>query len=33
MKKAYFTVAYVVLSVAAAILAAGAPAPWSGSGT
>ncbi len=32
MKKAYFHIAYIVLSAAALVAAAGAPIPWSGSG-
>ncbi len=32
MKKAYFSIAYVVLSAIALAVAAGAPIPWSGSG-
>jgi hypothetical protein len=32
MRKAFFQVAYIVLSAAALIVAAGAPIPWSGSG-
>jgi hypothetical protein len=32
MKKAYFQIAYIVLSAAALIVAAGAPIPWTGSG-
>ena len=32
MKKAYFHIAYIVLSAAALVVAAGAPIPWSGSG-
>jgi hypothetical protein len=32
MKRVYFTIVYVVLSVAAVIIAGGAPAPWSGTG-
>jgi hypothetical protein len=32
MRKAYFTVIYVVLSVAALVLASGGPVAYSGSG-
>ena len=32
MRKVFFTVVYVVMSVAALIVASGAPSPWSGSG-
>jgi hypothetical protein len=32
MKRAYFTIVYVVLSVAAIVLASGAPVSFSGSG-
>jgi len=32
MKKIYITVLYVALTLAALIVAAGAPIPWSGSG-
>ena len=32
MKKAYWLVVYVVLTIAATVVAAGAPIPWSGSG-
>jgi hypothetical protein len=32
MKKTYFTIVYVILSVAAIILASGAPAAYGGSG-
>jgi hypothetical protein len=30
MKKTYVTIAYVVLTLAALLVAAGAPIPWSG---
>jgi hypothetical protein len=33
MKKAYFNVLYVVLTLATLIVASGAPAPMSGTGT
>ncbi len=32
VKKAYFHIAYIVLSAAALLVAAGAPIPWTGSG-
>ncbi len=32
MKRAYFTVLYVVLSIATLVLASGAPASYSGTG-
>ena len=32
MRKSYFAVVYVVLALAALIVAAGAPIPWSGTG-
>lgn len=32
MKKVYWMVVYVVLTVAAAVVASGAPIPWSTSG-
>ena len=32
MRKIFFTVVYVILSVAALILASGGPAPYSGTG-
>lgn len=32
MKKIYFTIVYVVLSVATLVMASGAPAAWGGSG-
>jgi hypothetical protein len=32
MKKTYVTIAYVVLTLAALLVAAGAPIPWSGTG-
>jgi len=32
MKRAYFTIVYVVLSVAALVIASGAPVGWTGTG-
>lgn len=32
MKKVYWTIVYVVLTVGAEVIASGAPIPWSGSG-
>jgi len=32
MKRAYFAVVYIVLTVATIVLASGAPVPWGGTG-
>lgn len=32
MRKGYFAVVYVVLALAALVVSAGAPIPWSGTG-